>query len=113
MEELVRQHDEIDRINRRYQGQFTLLKGIEANIRADGTVDMSADELRLLQIVVAAPHSALRSPHDQTARMTAAVSTPGVNILGHPRGRMYRFAARRRRRLAPRLRRRPAERGGD
>jgi len=89
MEELVRQHDEIDRINRRYQGQFTLLKGIEANIRADGTVDMSADELRLLQIVVAAPHSALRSPHDQTARMTAAVSTPGVNILGHPRGRMY------------------------
>jgi len=50
---------------------------------------MSEDELRLLQIVVAAPHSALRSPHDQTARMLAVVRAPGVNILGHPRGRMY------------------------
>jgi histidinol phosphatase-like PHP family hydrolase len=89
MDDLGRQHAEIDRLNRRHRGRFTLLKGIEANIRADGTVDMSAEELRLLQIVVAAPHSALRSPHDQTARMIAAVSTPGVNILGHPRGRMY------------------------
>ena len=87
MDDLGRQHAEIDRLNRRHRGRFTLLKGIEANIRADGTVDMSADELRRLQIVVAAPHSALRSPHDQTARMIAAVSTPGVNILGHPRGR--------------------------
>src|SRR5207248_2578682 len=58
-------------------------------IRADGTVDMQPDELQLLQIVVAAPHSALRSEHDQTARMLAAVTCPGVNILGHPRGRMY------------------------
>ena len=42
----------------------------------------------LLEIVVAAPHSVLRSPDDQTARMVNAVSTPGVHILGHPRGRM-------------------------
>jgi len=89
MKDLARQHREIDRLNRRCKGRFTLLKGIEANIRADGSVDMSEDELRLLQIVVAAPHSALRSPHDQTARMLAVVRAPGVNILGHPRGRMY------------------------
>jgi histidinol phosphatase-like PHP family hydrolase len=89
MEDLARQHREIAQVNRRYKGRFTLLKGIEANIRADGTVDMEADELRLLQMVVAAPHSVLRSPHDQTDRMLKAVRTPGVNILGHPRGRMY------------------------
>ena len=49
------------------------VKGIEANIRADGSVDMEPDELRLLEIVVAAPHSALRSAADQTARHGTAV----------------------------------------
>ena len=42
-----------------------------------------------MEIVVAAPHSALRSAADQTPRMLGAVQTPGVHILGHPRGRMY------------------------
>ena len=50
---------------------------------------MTPGELAQFEIVVAAPHSALRSPNDQTARMMAAVQTPGVHILGHPRGRMY------------------------
>ena len=49
------------------------------------------DELGLLQIVVAAPHSALRSKNDQTPRMLNVVNTRGVNILGHPRGRIYNF----------------------
>ena len=89
MKRLAEQHRDIDRINRASRGRFRLLKGIEANIRADGTVDMTADELRRLEIVVAAPHSALRSGGDQTARMVRAVSTPGVHILGHPRGRKY------------------------
>ena len=83
------QHREIDALNARYQGKFRLLKGIEANIRADGSVDMTYPELALMEIVVAAPHSALRSAADQTARMLGAVQTPGVHILGHPRGRMY------------------------
>jgi histidinol phosphatase-like PHP family hydrolase len=65
------------------------LKGIEANILADGRVDMTAKELRTLEIVVASPHSKLRSSDDQTARMLAAVTTPGVHVLGHPRGRMF------------------------
>ena len=83
------QHREIDALNARYQGKFRLLKGIEANIRADGSVDMTYPELALMEIVVAAPHSALRSAADQTARMLGAVQAPGVHILGHPRGRMY------------------------
>jgi putative hydrolase len=87
MANLARQHREIERLNRDYAGRFRMLKGIEANIRSDGQVDMEPDELALLEIVVAAPHSALRSAGDQTARMVAAVRTPGVHILGHPRGR--------------------------
>ena len=88
MSELAEQHLEIDALNRRHRGSFRLLKGIEANIRADGTIDMEPGELARLEIVVAAPHSVLRSPDDQTARMVAAASARGVHILGHPRGRM-------------------------
>ena len=89
MSELAEQHREIDALNARYDGRFRLIKGIEANIRADGTVDMEPSELQQLELVVAAPHSALRTAADQTERMVRAVSTPGVDILGHPRGRMY------------------------
>jgi histidinol phosphatase-like PHP family hydrolase len=87
MTALAEQHEEIDELNRRYAGRFRLLKGIEANIRADGTIDMEPHELSQLELVVAAPHSALRSADDQTSRMIRAVQTRGVHILGHPRGR--------------------------
>ena len=89
MHELAEQHREIDALNAEYDSRFRLIKGIEANIRADGSVDMAPSELRQLELVVAAPHSALRSAADQTERMVNAVRTPGVDILGHPRGRMY------------------------
>jgi histidinol phosphatase-like PHP family hydrolase len=89
MKDLTRQHKEIDRVNRAYRGRFRLIKGIEANIRPDGTVDMKPRELARLELVVAAPHSILRKEADQTERMLTAVRTPGVHILGHPRGRMY------------------------
>jgi putative hydrolase len=89
MEGVARQHREIDLLNRRLGDRFRVLKGIEANLRADGTVDMEPDELARFEIVVAAPHSLLRRPEDQTARMVAAVRHPGVHVLGHPRGRMY------------------------
>jgi len=89
MADLADQHREIDDLNRRYQGRFRLLKGIEANIGADGSIDMTVEELARLEFVVAAPHSGLRSPDDQTARMVAAVRARGVHVLGHPRGRQY------------------------
>ena len=93
MEAGARQHAEIDRLNAAYDGRFRLLKGIEANIRADGSLDMQDDELRQFDLVVAAPHSALRSTADQTARMVAAVRHPLVQILGHPRGRRFNTRA--------------------
>jgi histidinol phosphatase-like PHP family hydrolase len=89
MDNLRRQHREIDALNRKFARRFRMLKGIEANIRADGRVDMEPSELAELEMVVASPHSALRSEADQTARMVAAVTTRGVHILGHPRGRMF------------------------
>jgi histidinol phosphatase-like PHP family hydrolase len=88
MADIAEQHRVIDRLNAKRR-KFRLLKGIEANIRADGSVDMLPGELAQFDLVVAAPHSALRSAADQTARMLRVVQTPGVHILGHPRGRMY------------------------
>lgn len=89
MASVAEQHAEIDALNAKYRGRFRLFKGIEANIRADGTVDMTPEELRLFEFVVASPHSLLRKGIDQTARMVGAVSQPGVCILGHPQGRRY------------------------
>lgn len=89
MEQAVEQHAVIDALNRQHAGRFRLFKGIEANIRADGTVDMEPHELRQFEFVVASPHSLLRKSADQTARMVGAVSQPGVAILGHPMGRRY------------------------
>jgi putative hydrolase len=89
MEQAERQWAEINRFNARHRGAFRVFKGIEANILVDGTLDLQPDEVARFEFVVASPHSVLRKPDDQTARMVAAVRTPGVAILGHPRGRMF------------------------
>jgi putative hydrolase len=85
--DLARQRDEIDAVNARLGGRFCLLAGVEANIAPDGSLDLTGDELRSIDLVVAAAHAGLRLPDDQTRRMIAAVRAPGVHILGHPRGR--------------------------
>ncbi len=89
MARAAEQHAAIDALNAKHKGRFRMFKGIEANIRADGTVDMEPHELRQFEFVVASPHSLLRKSIDQTDRMVGAVSQPGVCILGHPQGRRY------------------------
>jgi histidinol phosphatase-like PHP family hydrolase len=89
MAQVAKQHAEIDALNRQHAGRFRMFKGIEANIRADGTVDMEEHELRQFEFVVASPHSLLRKTIDQTSRMAGAVEQRGVAILGHPMGRKY------------------------
>jgi putative hydrolase len=89
MERAFEQHAEIDALNRKYRGRFRMFKGIEANILADGAIDMQPHERRRFEFVVASPHSALRKSVDQTDRMMTAVSQSGVAILGHPQGRMF------------------------
>jgi histidinol phosphatase-like PHP family hydrolase len=89
MAQAAQQHAAIDALNAAHKGRFRLFKGIEANIRSDGTVDMEPHELQQFEFVVASPHSLLRKSIDQTARMVGAVSQPGVCILGHPQGRRF------------------------
>ena len=89
-EDMPRQREALARINKRYEGRFRYLAGIEANIRPDGSLDVEPLDRKFIEIVVASPHAKLRLAQDQTARMIAAVSAPGVHILGHPRGRAVR-----------------------
>jgi histidinol phosphatase-like PHP family hydrolase len=87
MTDVAAQHEAIEAINARLRGRFRVLKGVEANIAADGSLDLQAADLPRFELVLAAPHAGLRATTDQTPRMIAAVSTPGVHVLAHPRGR--------------------------
>jgi len=89
MADAVAQHKEIDALNAKFAGRFRVFKGIEANILADGSLDLSVSERSQFEFVVASPHSQLRRTDDQTSRMLGAVRSSGVTILGHPRGRVY------------------------
>jgi histidinol phosphatase-like PHP family hydrolase len=93
MDEMRTQHAEIDDLNERFGNEFHVFKGVEANIRQDGSLDMPSAELQEFDLVVVSPHSSLRKSVDQTERMLHAVSLAGVHILGHPRGRVFNSRA--------------------
>lgn len=88
MADAAEQRRTIDRVNAKCGKRFRLLQGIEANIGADGSLDLSDEEAATFDIVLAAPHSKLRKTEDQTERMLTAVANPAVRILAHPRGRI-------------------------
>src|SRR5439155_10318643 len=66
-ENLRRQHEEIDRLNKEYAGRLRILKGTECDILKDGTLDYADDVLASLDFVVASIHSNFNlSPQEQT-----------------------------------------------
>jgi len=83
------QRRELDLLNARSHGGFTMFLGAEANIAEDGTLDVTPRSVPEIEAVVASVHTDLRSPRDQTTRLVRAIETPGVAILGHPKGRLY------------------------
>jgi len=87
MQEAADQRQAINRANGGANA-FRLLQGIEANIGADGQLDLTPDEACTFEVVLAAPHSRLRRAEDQTERLIIAVHNPAVRILAHPRGRI-------------------------
>jgi histidinol phosphatase-like PHP family hydrolase len=88
MAEAADQRLAIASLNSAYADRFRLIRGIEANIAADGRLDLSMDEAAEFELVLAAPHSVLRKTDDQTERLVAAIRHPRVHILAHPRGRI-------------------------
>ena len=85
---LARQLDEIDRLNDKLDG-FTVLKGVEVDILADGKLDLPDKILSRLDLVVASVHYKFDlSRKAQTERIVNAMDNPHVSIIGHPTGRL-------------------------
>jgi histidinol phosphatase-like PHP family hydrolase len=92
--QLQRQAREITAINNEmYKNgkRVRLLRSIELNLNPRGEGDMDTRALARLDIVLGCFHSSLRKKEDQTDRYVAALSNPAIQILGHPRGRIYNF----------------------
>ena len=68
---------------------ITIMAGIEVDILADGTLDLSDAVLELMDVVVASVHSAFnQEPGQMTDRLLRAIDNQNVSILGHPTGRL-------------------------
>ncbi len=85
---LIEQMEAIDKLNEE-NGAFTVLKGVEVDILADGSLDFPDHLLRRLDVVVAAVHSDFGLPRQkQTKRILRALDNRYVFILAHPTGRL-------------------------
>lgn len=92
--ELARQGTQIRHFNESHGKigtHLTLLRSIEMNLNPRGEGDMDPTALRQLDLVLGSFHSALRVKEDQTERYLRALRNPDVQILGHPRGRIYNY----------------------
>jgi DNA polymerase (family X) len=88
VEEIDAQHAQIDRLNRRYGKSFRILKGIESDILADGSLDYPDEVLARFDFVVASVHGRFKlDRRTQTQRIIRAVENPFTTILGHMTGR--------------------------
>lgn len=89
---LARQAVEIAEANTVMRDQgVTVLRSIEMNLNPRGEGDMDRKALARLDLVLGAFHSSLRTKEDQTPRYLAALRNPDIQILGHPRGRIYNY----------------------
>ncbi len=89
VEKVRKQWAEIDRLNEKFGSKFRLLKGIECDILADGSMDYPDSVLSEFEFVVASIHSGFGQDRaSQTARLIRAAENPHVTMLGHPTGRL-------------------------
>jgi DNA polymerase (family 10) len=87
-DKLLQQHEEIDRLNAEMK-DFRILKGIEADILADGRLDYDALILNGFDYVIGSIHSRFSMDGDaMTKRVLAAFDDPHLTILAHPTGRL-------------------------
>ncbi len=87
-DKILLQHDEIDRLNARMEG-FRILKGIEADIMADGRLDYDPQILDTFDYVIGSIHSRFSMDGEaMTKRVLTALDDPRLTILAHPTGRL-------------------------
>lgn len=88
VDEIAQQHREADRLNKRFGKDFRILKGIESDILADGSLDYDDDVLERFDLVVASIHGRFKLDRKaQTQRLLRAISDSHTTIIGHMTGR--------------------------
>jgi DNA polymerase (family X) len=88
-ERLAEQGRQIDELNERFCGRPRILRGIEADILPDGSVDLGPEVLSTLDWVIGSVHGQFNLPRaEQTARIVAAMESGLIDVLGHPTGRL-------------------------
>lgn len=86
--DVPRQHAEIDAVNRQLDG-FRVLKGVEADIMPDGSIDYGPAVLDSFDFVIASVHTRFTmTEREMTERVLTAMEDPHLSILGHPTGRL-------------------------
>jgi len=66
-----------------------IFAGIEVDILADGSLDLSDSVLEQMDLVIASVHSHFnQSAEEMTARLLKVIENPNVSIIGHPTGRI-------------------------
>ncbi len=87
-DDLRRQWDEIDAVNAAMPG-IRVLKGIESDILADGSLDYPDDILAGFDFIIGSIHSRFTLTREEmTERICRALTSPYLAILGHPTGRL-------------------------
>lgn len=89
-ERVLQQHREIDAANKRFAARkVRLLKGVESDILADGSLDYAEDFLGNFEFIVASVHSHFNlTEKEQTLRICRALENPHTTVLGHMSGRL-------------------------
>jgi len=68
---------------------ITIFAGVEVDILADGSLDLSDSVLEQMDIVIASVHSHFnQSPAEMTDRLLKAIANPNTCLIGHPTGRI-------------------------
>ena len=84
VEQIVEQHREADLLNKRFGNDFRILKGIESDIPADGSLDYPDEVLDRFDFIVASIHGRFKLDRKtQTDRLLRAICNPHTTIIGH------------------------------
>jgi DNA polymerase (family 10) len=66
-----------------------IFAGIEVDILVDGDLDLSADVLAQMDLVIASVHSHFQQePAKMTERLIRAIESKSISVIGHPTGRI-------------------------
>ena len=83
------EHIQRIRSGEREIGVIRIFAGVEVDILADGSLDLSDSVLEQMDLVIASVHSHFnQSPAEMTDRLLKAIENPNTSLIGHPTGRV-------------------------